>query len=127
MGRLFSEQPNQEYIRIGFWDDHCCPTRNDGSIWNKIEGNLETKKRLLAFLRRGLHFGEIEHYKGWANCRVCGKKNGSATIRYRGWKYPSGYAHYIDKHNILPPVLFIVFVLNFYDSRKRNKKWHLYK
>lgn len=122
MRHPFDPQPDEDYIRIGFWDEHCCPTRNKNSIWKRINGGLKTKKRLLSFLSRGLNFGKVEYYKGWANCRICGEENGSCTIWYRGWMYPSGYAHYIRKHNILPPKVFIDFVQNFYDDRKRNRK-----
>lgn len=49
-------------------------------------------------------------YKGWSTCRICHCHNGSVTYRYKQWEWPSGFLHYIEKHNVRPSDEFIAFV-----------------
>lgn len=51
-----------------------------------------------------------EHQKGQSTCRICGCQNGSGEYVFRKvFKHirreiimPSGYRHYIEKHNVSP-------------------------
>jgi hypothetical protein len=45
-------------------------------------------------------------YKGWSTCRICGCRNGSSEYTYKGFRWPSGFDHYIENHNIKPPLAF---------------------
>ena len=51
--------------------------------------------------------GTLNPYKGSSTCRICGNtKNGSSelevTLKGYRLRIPSGYAHYIEKHNVKP-------------------------
>lgn len=54
-------------------------------------------------------------YKGWSDCRCCGKKNGSADYRRTRFGvtfvWPSGFSHYVSEHNIRPSLAFQEWVL----------------
>lgn len=52
--------------------------------------------------------------KGWSNCRCCGCKNGGTTFEYQGWRWPDGFRHYVEKHNVRPSLAFQEFVLGTY-------------
>jgi hypothetical protein len=53
-------------------------------------------------------------YKGWSNCRICDCKNGSSDYQLKGWEWPSGFHHYVEKHNIRPSLAFQEFILGHY-------------
>lgn len=54
---------------------------------------------------------KANHYKGSSECRICKKRNGSSDFEIDGWKWPSGYQHYIRAHNVRPSLAFQEFVL----------------
>ncbi len=49
-------------------------------------------------------------YRGWSTCRICGKRNGSTEYVFDGWKWPSGFRHYVEAHNLRPSLAFIEFI-----------------
>lgn len=55
------------------------------------------------------------HFKGFSICRVCGINNGSIEYvsEYDGvrFKWPEGYAHYIEKHGVYPSKEFYDFIM----------------
>lgn len=50
-------------------------------------------------------------YRGWSECRICGKKNGSGKYSFYGWEWPNGFRHYVEAHNVRPSLAFQEFVL----------------
>ena len=61
---------------------------------------------------------QITSYCGYANCRLCEKKdNGDGTVYWtakksgRKWIFPTGYFHYILEHNIEVPIEFVNDIL----------------
>jgi len=56
--------------------------------------------------------GRIRRCKGWSNCRICGCKNGSTEFEFKGWRWPVGFRHYVEEHNIRPSIDFQVFVMD---------------
>lgn len=54
------------------------------------------------------------NYRGWSRCRCCEAHNGSAeyTVAYGGaiWRWPSGFQHYVEVHNVRPSVAFEEFI-----------------
>ena len=49
-------------------------------------------------------------YTGTSPCRICKKSNGSTEYELGGWRWPSGYLHYIVEHNVKPTPGFKDFV-----------------
>lgn len=60
-------------------------------------------------------------YRGSSRCRLCGQRNGNEEFNSSGWKWPSGYRHYIEDHNVRPSLAFQEFVLG-REVRGRNAK-----
>ena len=48
--------------------------------------------------------------KGSSTCRICKCRNGSTEFDYRGWKWPAGFRHYVEGHNVKPSKAFQRFV-----------------
>lgn len=51
-------------------------------------------------------------FKGWSHCRICNCKNGSRTVVLNGYKFPSGYFHYVNDHRIEVPLDFQHMICN---------------
>jgi hypothetical protein len=41
-------------------------------------------------------------FRGWSNCRLCQKTNGSTEFSYNGWRWPQGFRHYVAAHGVDP-------------------------
>ncbi len=70
-------------------------------------GRTEFLSRLGAMEARS----RTTHYKGWSNCRLCGKMNGSKEYSLGQWSWPEGLAHYLRDHGVRPTPDFEAFVL----------------
>lgn len=95
------------HIHIGYWRRK--EDSEEDLPWPK-EGRLplETKQKIASYLKNG---EEHHAYRGWSNCRICGKMNGSVCMTNGEFVYPEGYAHYILDHNIEPDVRLLTKVL----------------
>ena len=49
-------------------------------------------------------------YKGSSQCRICDCQNGSREFEYLDWKWPIGFRHYIEEHQIKPTQAFQDFI-----------------
>lgn len=97
-----------EKIRIGYWRQ--TEDSNEDLPWPVIRKiSPETKELVLKFLRAGIG---VNHWKGWSNCRICGKMNGDTCLSNGGFVYPEGYAHYIEEHDVMPDSQLLVKLLN---------------
>jgi hypothetical protein len=61
----------------------------------------------------------VTAWRGFSHCRICGCTNGSEDISDGVYRWPSGYAHYIEVHDVKPPQAFIDHVLG---SMKKEVK-----
>ncbi len=50
---------------------------------------------------------EVNSYRGWSNCRICGKHNGSTDLGDAKYLWPQGFGHYVRDHSVRPPREFI--------------------
>ena len=57
--------------------------------------------------------GPTTRYRGWSDCRVCGKHNGSVEFTLNNFTWPEGYKHYIAEHNVHPPPNFVAMILDY--------------
>ena len=48
-----------------------------------------------------------QQYRGWSECRICGKHNGSCDMTDGVYTWPEGFAHYITEHGVRPPREFV--------------------
>lgn len=103
---------NTDHLKkFGYWKSDC---RLDAHLPNPVEfvdvdwSADERDDVLLAIGRAAV----ANRWKGWSNCRMCGKMNGSACMTLNGWVFPEGLAHYIRDHGVRPPNEFVSSVLN---------------
>lgn len=75
------------------------------------ERPFEGKDEFLAALGRVEAVAEVHRYRGLSTCRICGCGNGNIEYEYRGWRWPEGYRHYIEVHNVEPSPEFRAFVI----------------
>lgn len=59
---------------------------------------------IIAKLKAVMSNGYWQQYRGWSNCRLCGKQNGSKELEIiRGdtkYRIPEGYVHYLEDHHV---------------------------
>lgn len=104
-------------LREGFWRG----SGDDGDEYlpkvKARKGPWKGQKKFLKALAEveSKNHGNAGKYKGWSDCRCCGKHNGSAEYKVTEfgitWQWPSGYKHYIADHNVRPSLAFQEFIL----------------
>lgn len=109
----------RDKILLGFWKSEDkpelpMPVKNS---WK----NLPAKKRFLAWYKEFLEtYDECRAYKGSSTCRLCGGDAGSYeyvfTFKTKNGRMtlfiPEGYEHYIEEHNVKPPLKFFKALKN---------------
>lgn len=68
------------------------------------------KKQFLVALAEKEQNAEEVAYRGLSSCRICRKLNGHIEFELNGWRWPAGFRHYVEKHNVRPSDAFIEFV-----------------
>ena len=63
--------------------------------WNRKDEFVAQLKGLEAVLTP-------DAYRGISLCRICQKSNGNEEYQYDGWRWPSGFLHYVEEHNVIP-------------------------
>jgi hypothetical protein len=102
---------DEDFEQIGFWSG--CGKENDK--FPKVRSSTsrgwsEGKHQYLERLAKVEAKASARRFKGDSTCRICGNRNGSSTFYYKGWCWPSGFSHYIRKHNIKPSGEFLLFL-----------------
>ncbi|MGI9422723.1 MAG: hypothetical protein ACR2PA_05990 [Hyphomicrobiaceae bacterium] len=49
-------------------------------------------------------------FRGWSNCRLCSKPNGSREYRTDDAEWPEGLWHYVADHNVKPSQEFVDYI-----------------
>jgi hypothetical protein len=44
---------------------------------------------------------------GYSDCRFCGCNNGDSDLSDGDYLWPSGFAHYLEAHDVKPPKVFL--------------------
>lgn len=124
---LDEEEVRAALIEIGYW-------RDNGNRWSS-PGHLDAQARLpdpryhvdpnwdaaeraavIRYLRAAQTYVV---WRGAASCRICGITNGSACKSDGTYRWPSGYAHYLEKHDVRPPQAFIDHALSMMKEKGR--------
>jgi len=63
---------------------------------------------------------EIEAFRGHSKCRICGAKNGHEEFVLKigkiEWRWPSGFLHYVEEHNVRPGLAFQMLINQLADN-----------
>jgi hypothetical protein len=98
----------EKHNREGFWYE------GEGSLLPKPKEASKPWKGQSKFVAalRDLEFTlQPTAYKGSSRCRICKEQNGSEEFQYKTWIWPSGFLHYVEKHNVRPSLAFQEFIL----------------
>lgn len=97
---------------VGYWSVDKGPEDYVDKTWKGSQ-----RRAVLAFIKAGV---EVNHTKGWANCRLCGVPLGACDVLLPGGKYlcPKGFDHYIKSHNLKPDTKFIDVAVKWYVKNK---------
>lgn len=95
---------NAKDVAIGYWG---WVTKPDSGYPYPVENSVtdpEKQNRIISLLEYNFKHGYIVRFRGWSNCRLCGKQNGTGELQViiNGTKYviPQGYLHYLKDHNV---------------------------
>ena len=96
---------------VGFWDESNRPQDRVDPTWN-----LRERAIVLGYLKTGR---ESNAYKGssWCRFKCHGLERdglGSCDLTDGTWIWPEGFAHYVEMHNVKPPIEFVQYVLTKY-------------
>jgi len=103
--------------QVGYWAE-------DAKSWDQKKGDKLPMPIARASPWRGqrkflVALGALEsklfcrHAKGTSKCRICGARNGSGTYTWNGFEWPDGFRHYVEIHNVKPPLEFRDAVINY--------------
>lgn len=96
---LWSKGDNRDYLRF--------PEVKEGAPWL-------AQQAFIASLISTQKNAEEASYRGFSCCRLCGICNGSKTYELTAfgvtWRWPQGYLHYIQDHNVRPSLAFQQFI-----------------
>lgn len=83
---------------VGYWKQS--ENSNENLPWPTTGRKLpnETKHKIILYLNRGKTHAA---WMGSSHCRICGCMNGSTCLTDGTFVWPEGYAHYIDKHDVM--------------------------
>lgn len=89
---------------IGFWQSKTKPGLPDPKDYVDEDWDWWEKQRVADFFDAGK---SVASYKGWSDCRLCGKPNGSADLGDGVFVWPSGLGHYVREHSVKPPAVIV--------------------
>ncbi len=103
--------------KVGFWWSPDNVNAEYPRVETAIAKNVDraVRFRVLSHVRNGQ---EHAAYRGWSDCRICGKMNGSRDLTDGVYVWPEGLAHYIEKHDVMPPVDFVEHVIRTHWRRR---------
>ena len=100
---------------IGYWAGEYDPGWPDVRRFVVAAPNKRERTRVVRYLRAGAGW---RAYRGFSLCRLCGCQNGSSELTDGVWVWPEGLAHYVRRHDVRLPDVFIRYVL---DHRRPSK------
>jgi hypothetical protein len=98
--------------KILFWE-HVPGQRPQDFVQHDIPRGK--RAQLAAVLRRGA-LGLS--YRGWAECRMCGERLGSADLHGLGFVWPQKAEHYVLEHDIWTPGCDALYAAIFAEVRR---------
>lgn len=91
--------------QVGFWREFAVfDRRPDPRGLVDVDWSPASRAAVVAYLKAGR---VLEAYFGNSKCRICGRSNGCQDMTDEAYVWPSGYAHYVEDHDVKPPDAFI--------------------
>jgi len=94
------------YIEIGYWKEPENPRSALPDPRDHVDPSWDREERahVVAYLRLA---PVCRIWRGRSYCRFCQCANGSKCLSDGKYIWPSGFAHYVQKHDVRPPQDFI--------------------
>jgi hypothetical protein len=110
-----ASKSTQEPAVVGYWsrspDDPTLPyPQARPSPWAG-QANFVTRLKATEEDIRAHRTGTLTAYRGWSMCRLCQVPNGNEEFEHGGFRWPSGFLHYVEAHNVRPPDAFMDAIL----------------
>lgn len=91
---------------VGFWSGGYPSSPDLPSAEDCVDPSWDPEERAEVALY--LESAKVSRsYRGFSDCRICGKMNGSREHTDGEWYWPSGFSHYLREHDVRPPQEFI--------------------
>lgn len=87
-------------VSIGYWHSKYQPQLPDPHAFIDESWDPAEREAVAAYFDGG---EDRNSYRGWSDCRICGKPNGSSDKTNGKLVWPSGFSHYIRQHSVRPP------------------------
>jgi hypothetical protein len=105
----------QEPTVVGHWsfspDDRALPfPQANPKPWAGQDNFVARLKGIEQGIRERRN-GKVTAYRGWSMCRLCRVPNGNEELELDGYRWPSGFLHYVEAHNVRPPDEFVTAIL----------------
>ena len=116
----FEQESYKNYKLIGFWkqfEKHAFPDRCNSNLPMPECGMLSVYKGFIEKYKKVINdknITETEQYNEISICRICKKTNGSKEYYIKdgdsGFVIPEGYLHYMEEHDVAPPIDLFGFI-----------------
>jgi hypothetical protein len=93
---------------IGYWCNNHHADLPDPRNYIDLGWDQTERDAVIQHLKNGK---PTAFWRGWSNCRICGKNNGSYCLSDGTYIWPGGFAHYLEDHGVKPPDEFIQHIL----------------
>ena len=93
---------------VGFWKG--CDKWTQMPVANS---STTDQREIISKIKLVQKFAKKTSYRGLSPCRICHDYNGSEEYAIDGFVWPSGYIHYLKKHNVAIDEEFSSYVCDF--------------
>ena len=112
---ILKKHPNEPFgaenlKAIGYWRSKSEPDLPDPKDYIGNKTNLTSNGRKVIAKYLDAYGNAKVHWRGWSNCRICGKYNGTRCMSDGVYIWPEGFGHYILEHDLNPPPEFYRYV-----------------
>lgn len=115
---------SKRLISIGYWYGPGAAQRwPDPTRFLDPEWDEDDRNSVASYLRQGVI---VQSYMGYSRCRICGENNGDLDLTDGTYVWPDGLVHYVEKHAVRLPDIFVNHVLGkieSLESAEREEKW----
>lgn len=99
-------------VYIGYWKYTKFHLENTPQIerngqeltWPVENSATVDQSKIITKLKGAMKSGHMLGYRGWSNCRICKKNNGTKELQIQKdniqYRIPVGYVHYLEDHNV---------------------------
>ncbi|KKN60310.1 hypothetical protein LCGC14_0533600 [marine sediment metagenome] len=113
IGMILDQHPDARNLglkALGYWKSGSEPNLPDPKDFIGTWDNEKIKRLVINYVKNAQ---ATLHWKGWSECRFkCSSSDiGSSCLSDGTYVWPEGFYHYLEAHNVIPPIEFIMHAL----------------